>query len=848
MSGIDREKLARLFEESLERPHDERVAFAHREAGDDPRLLAELLALLEEDRRFSEAGTEDIAVPLARVARAAQASDAEPAPLPEAIGPFRIVRMLGRGGMADVYLAEQSEPLKRRVALKLLRPGLDSHEVLARFEAERQALAYLDHPNIARAYDAGLTDEGRPYFVMEAIEGLSISRYADEQRLDLRARIELFLEVCEGLDHAHRKGLIHRDIKPSNVLVASEEGRTRVKIIDFGIAKSIGIDLVDDPAETRAGSLLGTPTYMSPEQASLGGREVDTRSDVYSLGVLLYELLAGVLPFGDAAGDISPMELRERILRDEAPTPSSRITSLGARGTVIAARRRSDPRRLRRGLRGELDWILAKILSKKPERRYGSAHELAADLRRHLAGEPVEAGPPSLSYRVGKLVRRHKVSAGLLAALLVALVSSVAALAYVAQVENRERAIAEAESRKAQRVLELFQGVLISASERNEESEPVTVVDALEAASERVADVLDDEPLVKAAILVAIARGLERLQEYESAEEILWSAMQLLEGSTLDTQDPALVDTRHDVQRVLGRVLLWRGELEEAEPFLRKAADHEASTPLERAQDLNTLALLLRRTKRLEEARVIFERAQTLAQEHASDFDFDEHHVARALGLTSTTPEETSSTISENLAQILYLEGDIEGAEERVRETLAFRAQGEPGNAGVAVSTFNLAWLIRAQGRYEDARPLLAEAVRLERELGRRGQLARALQVLGSVERELGMHESAIERVTEAVSLQRDVQGPSHAGVFFYRGELARALVAAGKAEEGLREADAMIRDAKRLAPSSPRHERHGQLARALALEDLGRRDEAREATRRAEALEEAARETTATQ
>jgi len=346
--------------------------------------------------------------------------------VPERIGPYRILEQLGEGGMGMVYLAQQEQPFRRRVALKIIKLGMDTREVIARFESERQALALMNHPHIARVFDAGTTEQGRPYFVMEHVAGIPITKYCDQHRLSIQERLQLFTQVCQAIHHAHQKGIIHRDIKASNVLVAVEEGKPVPKVIDFGVAKATNQRLTDKTLYTQLGTSIGTPEYMSPEQAESSGLDVDKTTDIYSLGILLYELLVGVFPFNLL---MTKFDAMLRTIRDkEPPKLTTRLSSLGEKASEIAKRRHTDIRSLSRKLRGELDWITQKAMEKDRTRRYQTASELAADIGRYLKNEPVLAGPPSVVYRLRKFIVRHRAAlapvawGGVVAALVVLLV------------------------------------------------------------------------------------------------------------------------------------------------------------------------------------------------------------------------------------------------------------------------------------------------------------------------------------------------------------------------------------------------------------------------------------------
>jgi serine/threonine protein kinase len=380
----------------------ERAAYVAEACRGNPELQAEVEALLaahEQAGDFLEAAPANVTL---------DQTDKIDGP-GTTIGRYQLLELIGEGGMGLVYLAEQREPVKRRVAFRIIKPGMDSRQVIARFEAERQALAVLDHPNIAHVFDAGCTETGRPYFVMEHVKGMSITRYCDEKKLTIEQRLRLFEQVCEAVHHAHQKGIIHRDLKPSNILVSVHGDRPVPKIIDFGIAKAITQPLTDKTFVTFQGQLLGTPEYMSPEQVDLATQDIDTRSDIYSLGVILYELLTGVLPFeAEFFARAGLAEIQQTIREQEPASPSLRLAGLGEAARIIATSRGTQVVPLARRLHRELEWIPLKAMRKDRCRRYKSACEMADDIRNYLNGNPLLAGPESTTYRMGKFIRRHR--------------------------------------------------------------------------------------------------------------------------------------------------------------------------------------------------------------------------------------------------------------------------------------------------------------------------------------------------------------------------------------------------------------------------------------------------------
>ncbi|MBI1913560.1 MAG: tetratricopeptide repeat protein [Planctomycetes bacterium] len=530
-----------IFEAAIDKGSpQERAAYLDQACGSNAALRREVEALLAAHDRLGR-------FPPAAGAPSPVATVAEP--LTErpgtVIGPYKLLEQIGEGGMGLVFVAEQQQPIRRKVALKVIKPGMDSSQVIARFEAERQALALMDHPNIAHVFDGGETASSRPFFVMELVKGVPLTDFCDQNRLPVRERLGLFISVCQAVQHAHQKGIIHRDLKPSNVLVTLHDTVPVVKVIDFGIAKATGQQLTDKTLNTGFAQMVGTPLYMSPEQAGLSGLDVDTRSDIYSLGVLLYELLTGTTPFDkDRFKDAGYDELRRIIREEEPPKPSTRISTLGQAAGTVSTQRQSDPKRLGQLFRGELDWIVMKALEKDRNRRYETATAFAADVQRYLNDEAVQACPPSAAYRLRKFVRRNKgpvLAASLvLLAVLGGIIGSTIGLIRAERARQRE----EAQRIEAQAQAELARKNEKTANER--EALAIAVLDfidkkifaaarpegeegglghdvmlrkAVEAAMPFVEKSFKDEPLIEARLRMTLGISFTYLGEAKSAAE-----------------------------------------------------------------------------------------------------------------------------------------------------------------------------------------------------------------------------------------------------------------------------------------------------------------------------------------
>jgi serine/threonine protein kinase/Tfp pilus assembly protein PilF len=653
---------------------------------------------------------------------------------PTRIGNYRLYQRLGEGGMGIVYEAEQEQPVRRKVALKVIKLGMDTEQVVARFESERQALALMNHPAIARVYDAGATVEGRPFFAMELVRGEPITTYCDQRRLSVRERLELFVRVCQGVQHAHQKGIIHRDLKPSNVLVRDEDGAHVPKIIDFGIAKATAQRLTEKTFFTEMGQLIGTPEYMSPEQAEMSGVDVDTRTDVYLLGVMLYELLTGDLPFGAGALRRAGFdEYRRRVMEEEPPRPSTRVTVQGD-GKDRAGLRRTEPQSLPRQLRGDLDWITMKALDKDRTRRYASASEMAADVARYLANEPVLAGPPSNVYRVAKFVRRHRAGVAFASVLIVLLLGLVATMA-VATVKvvqardqaQRDRDRAEREADTARKVSTFLENLFKVSDPAEAHGEVITA-----------RSILDD--------------GVGQIRRDDELEPEIRAR---------------LMSTMGDVYNSHGIREVARELQEEA---LRIQTEVLAPDDLELATTLDRLAALLAiEFGDFERARRYYERTLEIRRKHLGDRHPD---VAGNLN---------------DLANVLIHTGETDRALAHYEEAFAIWESGDdPASPDIAVALTNRASLLKRDGEYEQAGRLYLQGLEMRREtLGENHpQVARSLELLGLLAEKSGDLSGARDYHQQALALREAVYAPDHRRSADSLGALARVSARQGRLEE----------------------------------------------------------------
>jgi tetratricopeptide (TPR) repeat protein len=694
--------------------------------------------------------------------------------------------------MGAVFLAEQDRPVKRQVALKVIKPGMDTEQVVARFEAERQALAMMDHPNIARVFDAGGTDSGRPYFVMELADGIPINEYCDRERLSPQQRLELFVIVCQAIQHAHQKGIIHRDIKPSNVLVTVRDGKPVPKVIDFGVAKAIDQRLTERTLFTQLGALVGTPEYMSPEQADFSGGGIDTRSDICSLGVLLYELLTGTTPLGRVRlREAAFSEVLRRIREEEPPKPSTRLSDSGDRLATISAQRRTEPARLARLVRGDLDWIAMKALAKDRTRRYETATALAADVQRYLDGEPVEAGPPSALYRAGKFARKHRAAlaaAGaflglLVVAAIVSMTLMLRALAAERLANHRWEGLLQAKN-EADAAHAETRAALVRSEEARRRAE----------AAEKTAQSEADKAHAINHFLVE-----DLLTQAEPAQNAVEDRVTLLEvvdraADKVGDRFAGQPELEDNLRRRIASIYHGLGSWEKAERQWRavlEAARRRRGT--ESREALTATGML---------AHILGHRGQIDAQLETSRSTYE--GLTRILG--PDHPETLAS--GNNLAQAYVTVGRPDEAVRLFEATLkAEESKPGPEKPDTRTRRGNLAVAYAAVGRTEEAIALLKAALQQGEStldpdhpdtLMTRNKLARIYFNAGCPAEAAAQFEAAIKAMESRL-------GPDHPDTLASRADLAAAYHDAGRPAEGIALLEATLkRQEAKLDPDDP--------------------------------------------
>ena len=729
------------------------------------------------------------------------------------IGPYHLLERIGQGGMGEVWLAEQKHPVRRRVALKLIKAGMNTREIVTRFESERQALALMDHPAIAKVFDAGSTPQGMPYVVMEYVAGVPITEYCDKHRLAMNERLELFVQVCSGVQHAHQKAIIHRDLKPSNILVTQVDGKPVPKIIDFGVAKAISQRLTAETMFTHAGALIGTPEYMSPEQANSGSEDIDTRSDVYSLGVVLYELLVGALPLDlTEIRDQAFFELLRRIREEDAPRPSTKLRTSSEHSSVAARNRGTEPAELDKQLKGDLDSIALKALEKERSRRYSSPSDLAGDIERYLHNEPVLAVPPSLAYRSGKFVRRHRLAVAASAIVALAVFGLIASLVIGSARVARERDRANREAQAAERVSDFLVGAFAISDPDESRGNKITAREVLDKGARQIETDLAGQPALQARLMSTMGKVYEGLGLYEPARQLLDKAI----GLQKKTLGPDHQETLAS-QRMLARILQYQAQYSAAEKLysetLQKQERFLGSDAMDALRTKANLGSLYNEQGRYADAEKLLSetvKATTQAsgqnspetmsalhslaiaydgeRQYAKEADiWEELYRLRSQTLGPDHPDTVNSM--QNLAYVYYKVGKAAEAEKLQRQGLEIgrRVLGND-HPSVLLAIGNLANTLLSEGKPAEAEPLQREALE-----GRRRILGPNHPETQYAIANLANILSAQKRYREAEALYREalqgeirVLGDNHPEIAFAWYNLATVEAVQGKRNDAL--------------------------------------------------------------
>lgn len=758
-----------IFSKALELPVEARRAYLEQACAGDQELRRKVEELIATHERSSEFMKDSPWGLMGQKVRAAQIGE-KPG---DRIDRYKLLQQIGEGGCGIVFMAEQEEPIRRRVALKIIKPGMDTKNVIARFEAERQALALMDHPNIAKVLDAGATASGRPYFVMELIRGVKITDYCDQNSLSLEERLKLFIQVCQAIQHAHQKGVIHRDIKPSNVLVTTTvEGMALPVVIDFGIAKAtVNQQLTDKTLFTAFEMLIGTPAYMSPEQAALTNADVDTRSDIYSLGVLLYEISTGSTPFDTQEMLNAGLDEIRRLIREKEPVrPSTRLRNLAANDlTTVSNLRNAEPAKLIRAIRGDLDWIIVKSLEKDRTRRYETVLGLAQDIQRYLADEPISARPPSALYKFRKILLRNKllfVGIGIIALLLIA--SLITVSVFLAR-ERQLRLRAETEAAKSDQVTVLLEDMLngFGPSEAMGQDRAM-LLKVLNQTADRVGTELTAEPAVQAELSSVIGELDFEIGNFDHGRQMDEAALavdrKLYGANSLQTAR-ALTD--------LARVLARKGALRDSEvPFneaLNISRQYSGDTGTNVASLLNYLADIYTQEGKLKDAEPVARQALAIRQKL---YPGDSLEVAESL--------RTMATVRGN-------EGDWSGAEVMLRQVLDIRLKNLPSDDPLIAGTYNdIAWAEGGEGKLQDAEALETRALAIRRKVlgDNHPDVAKALALLGDRLRQRNEFDAADQVLSTALSMQTNVMGANDPGSLETMLALSKTLQSEGKLQQ----------------------------------------------------------------